>query len=127
MGGNKRPGLLVPVTRKTPDGDVIQASLSAASGTAYMVLLEQNRLVNAPACLRMKVLLDRLTELPRDPHGYPADRSPLAESIPTSGANLSTVFKHLYSKIGLGGQRAALPGLLALRGACYPCRRAAGS
>lgn len=105
MSGRKTPGLLVPVTRRTPDGAVIQASLSAASGTAFMVLLHQDRLVNAPACLRMKVLLDRLTELPRDPHGFPPDRSPLAESVPAQGADRSTVFKHLYSKIGIGSKR----------------------
>src|SRR5262249_1702676 len=40
MSGSRKPGLLVPTSRKTPDGQSITASLSAASGTAYMVLLE---------------------------------------------------------------------------------------
>jgi hypothetical protein len=106
MSGRNTRGLLVPVSRKTPDGDVIQASLSAASGTAYMVLLEQNRLVNAPACLRMKVLLDRFLEPPRDPHGQ-QDDSPLASAVLAHPSDpYSTVFKHVHSKIGIGGKRA---------------------
>src|SRR5262249_50773841 len=104
MSGRKAPGLLVPIIRKTPDGAPIQASLSAASGTAFMVLLHQNRLINAPACLRMKVLLDRLPGLARDPH-VSAPRSPFAESVPGSGSDESAVFKHLYSKLGLGSKR----------------------
>ena len=103
MSGRGKPGLLVPVQRKTPDGAVIMASMSAASGTAWMVLLEQNRLVNGPACLRMKALLDRVRSKPRDyAHGY-RDDAPFADGVLTKP--YAPKFKHVYSKIGLGGPR----------------------
>jgi hypothetical protein len=103
MSGRKTPGLLVPVSHKTPDGDFISASLSAASGTAWMVLLEQNRLVNGPACLRMKALLDRVRSKPRDySHGY-RDDAPFADGV--LAKPYGPKFKHVYSKIGLGGPR----------------------
>ena len=106
MSGRGKQGLLVPVQRKTPDGAVIAASLSAASGTAWMVLLEQSRLVNGPACLRMKALLDRVRAKPRDYANYQRDASPLGDGVVGATNPYSPTFKHLYSKIGLGGKRA---------------------
>jgi hypothetical protein len=110
MSGRKAPGLLVPVQRKTPDGAVITASLSAASGVAFMVLLQQNRLVNGPACLRMKALLDRVRAKPRDYAGGYREGSPLGDGIVGSSNHYSPTFKHLYSKIGLGSKRPGPPG-----------------
>ena len=97
MTGNNYQGLLVPVIRKTPDGDVIKASLSAAAGVAFMVLLQRDKLVNAPACLRMKVMLDRLLE---DPRGGPDDVTDNSLLGRPAGS-----FKHIWSKIGIGGPR----------------------
>jgi hypothetical protein len=108
LSGRKAQGLLVPVQRKTPDGAVIAASLSAASGVAFMVLLEQNRLVNNPACLRMKALLDRVRANPRDYSPGYRDDSPFGDGILSKP--YAPKFKHLYSKIGLGSKRPGPPG-----------------
>jgi hypothetical protein len=106
VNGNRRPGLLVPgQPRFTPDKGgpaQISAGLSAAIGVKFMALLYRGWLTSAMSSWYMRTLLDRIGQPPRVVGAGHSDRSPLADAF---GAPSSTVFEHVYSKIGIGSRR----------------------